>query len=365
MEQYLSKFIEEMNRLQETGITISNRLFNISIKAFICDRPARSLLKSMKNHGDYFACERRDKKRTVYPLSNDSEPRTNESFRNQSNPEHHIEKSPLLLIEPEVDLVRQFVFDPMHLLFLGVMRKLLDCWVDGSVKRHLKMSNNDKIRLSCLLIKIKVPSEFQRSTRSLTDFHKFKAIEFQFLLLYGGPVVFKKILPTTIYKHFLLLHVACRILFSNDITVKKVKHAKFFLKNFVSIAPLLYSLQFIVGNIHSLYYLADDVELMQCCLSLVSSYSFENLLGKIKRLLRTGNNPLVQLCRQFNEMDSNFCPRPTPSNPIKILKEYQDNDMNELIIKRIKLKNVLLTTKLPDNSILLKNNEILQIHKIY
>lgn len=370
-EQYLAKFIEEINTLQKTGIMISNRFFNVSIKAFICDRPARSLLKNMKNHGGYYACERctvagrRYKKRTVYPLSNDSEPRTNESFRNQSNPEHHTGKSPLLLIEPEIDLVQQFVLDPMHLLFLGVMKKLLDCWVDGSVNKKLKISNSDKTRLSCLLMKIKVPSEFQRSTRSLTDFHKFKATEFQFLLLYAGPVVFKKKLPTTIYKHFLLLHVACRILFSNDIALKKVKHAKFYLENFVSIAPLLYTLKFVVGNIHSLYHLADDVEFMQCCLSLVSSYAFENLLGKIKRLLRTGNNPLAQICRRFTEMDSSFCPRPTLSNPIEILKEYQDNDMNELIIKRIKFKNVLLTTKLPDNTVLLKNNEILQIHRIY
>lgn len=171
-ERYLAKFIEEINRLQDSGIKINNRFFTISIKAFICDRPARSLLKSMKNHGGYYACERctvsgiRHKKRTVYPLLNDSEPRTNESFRNQSNPEHHIGKSPLLLIEPEIDFVKHFVLDSMHLLFLGVTKKLLDCWIDGSVNKKLKISNNDKNRLSCLLMKIKVPSEFQRSTRS-------------------------------------------------------------------------------------------------------------------------------------------------------------------------------------------------------
>ncbi|CAD6224834.1 GSCOCG00005576001-RA-CDS, partial [Cotesia congregata] len=172
VEQYLAKFIEEINRLQETGIIISNRFFNISIKAFICDRPARSLLKSMKNHGGYYASERctvsgmRHKKRTIYPLLNDSEPRTNESFRNQSNPENHTGKSPLHVNEHEIDLVQQFVLDSMHLLFLGVMKKLLGRWF---------------------------------------------STEFQFLLLYAGPVVFKKILPATIYKHFLLSHIAYRI----------------------------------------------------------------------------------------------------------------------------------------------------------
>lgn len=233
VELYLKKFIEEVNDLQTNGIRINNCLFNITIKAFVCDRPARSFIKCMKNHGGYYACERctvsgkRFKKRTVYPLVGTYEPRTDDAFRSQSNPEHHIGKSPLLNIEPKIDLVNQFVLDSMHLLFLGVMKKLLECWIDGSVNKKLKISNNDKTRLSNLLTQIEVPSEFQRSTRSLTDFHKFKATEFQFLFLYAGPVVFKKILPKTINKHFLLLHIGCRILFSKEIALKKVKYAKY------------------------------------------------------------------------------------------------------------------------------------------
>ncbi|XP_074113758.1 uncharacterized protein LOC141536876 [Cotesia typhae] len=368
---FLAKFIEEINELQNTGVMINNRLFNVSIKGFVCDRPARSLLKIMKNHGGYYACERctvkgqRYKKRTIYPLTTNCTLRTDESFRNQSNSEHHTGMSPLLLIEPKIDLVNQFVLDPMHLLFLGVMKKLLECWIDGTINKKLKISNTDKTRLSSLLTKIKVPAEFQRSTRSLTDFNKFKSTEFQFLLLYAGPVVFKKILAETVYKHFLLLHVGCRILCSSEIAVQKTEHAKMFLTSFVRIAPLIYTLQFLVGNIHSVYHLADDVAYMQCCLSGMSSYSFENLLGKIKKLLRSGNKPLAQLCCRFNEISTSMCPKPKLSETIEIVKEFKDDDIDEVIIKRIKLKNVLLTTKAPNNTVLLENNEIFEIHKIF
>lgn len=371
VDRFFAKFIEEINELLKTGIMINNRLFKVSIKGFVCDRPARSLLKFMKNHGGYYACERctvkgkRYKKRTVYPLTNNCEPRTDESFRNQSNSEHHTGTTPLLLIEPKVDLVNQFVLDSMHLLFLGVMKKLLECWIDGTINKKLKISNLDKTRLSGLLTQIKVPSEFQRSTRSLADFHKFKSTEFQFLLLYAGPVVFKKMLSDTVYKHFLLLHVGCRILCSSEIAVQKSEHAKFFLTSFVRIAPLIYTLQFLVGNIHNLYHLADDVAYMQCCLSVMSSYSFENLLGKIKKLLRSGNKPLAQLCRRFNEISTSMSPKPKLPEKIEILKEYKDDDIDEIIIKRIKFKNILLTTKSPDNTVLLKNNEVLEIHKIF
>lgn len=373
MDLYFTKFIQEINDLQATGIIINNCFFNISIKAFVCDRPARSLLKSMKNHGGYYACERctiagkRYKKRTVYPLTGNFQLRTDESFRKQSNSQHHLGKSPLLLIEPKIDLVNQFVLDSMHLLFLGIMKKLLECWIDGTVNKKLKISNNDKTRLSSLLLKIKVPAEFQRSTRSLVDFHKFKSTELQFLLLYAGPVVLKKILPETIYNHFLLLHVGCRILCSHEIALKKVQYAKLYLTTFVRIVPFIYTLQFLVGNVHSLYHLADDVAFMQCCLLAMSSYAFENLLGKIKKLLRCGNEPLSQLCCRFNEIGSSMWPKPNSTETIiEILKEYKnDDDLDEVIIKRIKFKNTLLTTKSPDNTVLLKNNEILQIHKIF
>lgn len=133
LEHYFNKFIDEINELQATGLTVNNHLYNVSIKAFVCDRPARSLLKCMKNHGGYYACERctikgvRHKNRIVYPLIGQYEPRTDLSFRNQSNPEHHLGVSPLIRINPQIDLVSQFVMDSMHLLFLGVMKKLLEC----------------------------------------------------------------------------------------------------------------------------------------------------------------------------------------------------------------------------------------------
>ena len=56
----------------------------------------------------------------------------------------------------------------MHLLYLGIMKKLLHYWKDGNVK-ELKLTDCDKIQLSNLLQKIKVPAEFQRTTRSLPE----------------------------------------------------------------------------------------------------------------------------------------------------------------------------------------------------
>lgn len=210
-----------------------------------------------------------------------------------------------------------------------------------------------------------MPSEFQRSTRSLADFHKFKSTEFQFLLLYAGPVIFKKILPETVYKHFLLLHVGCRVLCSNELALPKLEHARYFLNLLVNISHLIYGAQFLVGTIHNLIHLADDVEYMNCCLPEISAYSFESLLGKIKKLIRNGNKPISQLCRRFNEISFSMCPKPQLPETLEILKESNRANNRVFIIKQIKFKGVLLTIKAPDNFVLLNNAEILKINNIY
>lgn len=115
--------------LQKEGFSINNNNFTVRVKAFICDRPARSFLKSIKNHGGYFACERctvegkRVENRMVYP-DMDCALKTHKSFSDKENVEHHTGDSPLLRI-PNIDVVNMFVLDSMHLFFLGVMKKLL------------------------------------------------------------------------------------------------------------------------------------------------------------------------------------------------------------------------------------------------
>jgi len=58
VDKYFEKFIIEILNLLRESITINDRLFEIRIKCFICDRPARSFAKCIKNHGGYYACER-------------------------------------------------------------------------------------------------------------------------------------------------------------------------------------------------------------------------------------------------------------------------------------------------------------------
>lgn len=100
----------------------------------------------------------------------------------------------------------------------------------------------------------------------------------------------------------MLLHAAIRILSGKGTALKYCTYAQNLLKKFVQLVPYFYGDEFLIGNVHNLLHIADDVLFMQCPLSDITSFPFENALGRIKKLLRNGNKPLSQICRRYNEM---------------------------------------------------------------
>lgn len=57
--------------------------------------------------------------------------RTDESFRNQENEQHHHDDSPLE--ELQIDMIRDIPLEYLHLILYGVMKRLLTLWVNGTI----------------------------------------------------------------------------------------------------------------------------------------------------------------------------------------------------------------------------------------
>lgn len=131
VDEYMNDFIEEINLLQKNGVCIEGKKYTVQLKHIICDIPARKFLKQIKGHGGYAACERCEvygkhlgfpNQRVVYP-DEDCQKRSDQSFREQQQTEHHINVSPLLRIQPPIDLINAFPLDYMHMCCLGVVKK--------------------------------------------------------------------------------------------------------------------------------------------------------------------------------------------------------------------------------------------------
>lgn len=294
-------------------------------------------------------------------------PRTDTSFRTRSDPEHHTGFTPVCNINPPIDIIHTFVLDAMDLIYLGVVKKLVtEYWLKGNIA-PVRLSHNMQNQLSALLLKLQrqIPIEFQRTTRTLADIHKFKATEFQFLLLYAGPVIFKEVLSKNVYRHFLLLHVGCRIACSKELAVKKKDLVKFLLTKFVYIAKYLYGEQCLIGNMHNLIHLADDIASMGCPISEITAYPFENALGKLKQLIRNGNKPLSQLCRRLNEIFLSNVEKASVPSAFEILKQSKPDINGKILITKVKYKGVILAVKEPNDSVMSTIGMIMQINQVY
>jgi len=304
VDEYLRDFIQELIHLRQVGITFRSQHVKIEIAGFSCDAPARSFLKCIKGHTGYFGCEKcttRGKSidgRLTYPET-DAERRTGASFKNQTQEEHH--KGVSALIALDIDLIAAFPLDYMHLLCLGVMRKLIINWMRGSLQLRLSSS---QIQMCCDRLSEFIPhvcTEFCRKPRSLFEIDRWKASELRNFLMYYGPLVLRSVLHDELYHHFMILFVAVRILASSTLAHMHA-YAANLLNTFVLQLRKLYGETSLIYNMHNLIHLADDV-IAFGPLDTFSCFPFENKLGCIKKQLRSGSKALAQFCYRKSESD--------------------------------------------------------------
>lgn len=140
----------------------------------------------------------------------DAPKQTERTFRDREDPPHHVGHSPFK--DLELDMIALFPLDYMHLVCLGVMRRLLQAWLCG--RGCLSTAQKQKLTERLELCRKSFPPYFQRKPRGVDVMERWKSTKFLSFLLCVGPIVLKGLLPDTKYKHFLVLHVAVRILAS-------------------------------------------------------------------------------------------------------------------------------------------------------
>lgn len=133
-DDFLQQFITEYKQLNTTGIIFQNKIYEVKIRAIICDSPARSFVTYTKGHNGYFGCSKCTiegdyiNHRMLF-LDNNCPLRTDEMFRQRFTPEHHTGMS--LFEQIPLPMVTTFPLYYMHLICLGQMKKLLKLWLQG------------------------------------------------------------------------------------------------------------------------------------------------------------------------------------------------------------------------------------------
>lgn len=197
--------------MKSDGLILNGVMHEVYIRCFICDAPARQYLKRIVGHNSYHACERCTQSgkyvfnRMCYSTENHTS-RSDEDFVNQSDPEHHIGISPLLILP--LRMITQFVLDPFYLVLEGVTKRFMKFVLKGT-KSGMRLTATEIAEIAERMknLRVHIPSEFARKPRKmgLNELGKWKGTEWRLFLLYVGCIVLKDILPAILYNLFLML----------------------------------------------------------------------------------------------------------------------------------------------------------------
>lgn len=208
---------------------------------------------------------------------------------------------------PHFGIVSNVPLDDMHLVCLGVAKKLITLWLSGQ-PLSVRLPSKDVNRVSSSLesLVVTVPHEFARTPRSLSEVLHWKATEFRMFLLYTSPIVLKSVLSKDVYLNFLTLHVVIRILSCSFYVKQKeyIQYANDLITHFVRSFQIIYGKSKISHNVHNLLHVVKDVEKFGV-LDNFSAFRFENYMSTIKNTLRKSEKPLAQLYKRYAEMEKN------------------------------------------------------------
>lgn len=371
--ELLELFIAEYLDLKISGLMYNNQKKEIALSKIICDAPAKSFVLCIKGHNSYFGCTKCItegtylQNRVCYSDLNAAS-RTDNHFRAGYYDDYHVSTTPLLQLV--IDLIKDIPLDYMHLVCLGVMKRLISFWYKGNMSIRMMVNDIDDVNARILNMRNHISyKDFARLPRPLCDSDRWKATEFRQFLLYLGPVVLKGKLNPSKYMHFLSLSCAIRILCSTELSVLYNDYAKELLVYFVKKYSILYGEQYISHNVHNLIHLADDV-LNLGPLDSFSAFQYENFMYEIKKSLKTCNMPLQQIInREYEKRSLQNDNESNNSNKIVLgyITSYREPLLNNTLVKSYKSVCFLhfkLGTDIKNNHCLLKDNTVVKIGKI-
>src|SRR5579863_6357860 len=100
-----------------------------------------------------------DGTKVIYPEL-DASLRTDESFRTTDQPQHHNAESPLLRLN--LGMVTQFSLDYLHLVCLGVGKRLLFIFCRSKIPYRESQNHLDLLSAKMVSFRKHFPSEFHR-----------------------------------------------------------------------------------------------------------------------------------------------------------------------------------------------------------
>ncbi|KAK3917881.1 LOW QUALITY PROTEIN: hypothetical protein KUF71_007313 [Frankliniella fusca] len=212
-----------------------------------------------------------------------------QSFLERRNALHHTGDSPLEQIPTA--MVSSFRLDPLHIVYLGVVKRWLN-FVVGTTKRRGILDRDQVKTLNLRLQELKefVPRDFSRRPRPFQEKAKFRATEMRRILLYNGLALLYD-LPPQLWRSFTLLHAFMYVLCCPSLVGREDMRniAKILIQRFITHSVRHVGPHFPVYNVQALYQLPEECALYGT-LENFSTFVFENGSGTFRPIRFTQNH---------------------------------------------------------------------------
>lgn len=329
--EYLQLFVEEYNMLSNNGLSYNTKPFKIMIKNIVCDAPAKSYILNVKGHSGYSSCTKckiegiYKERRVCFPEIKVNTLRTDEGFRRKEDDDFHLPGfSPLITIT-EMNVIKDVPYDYMHLICLGVVKKLILLWQAGSLKYRLPHQKVELMSQELIKLRKFTPVEFCRKPRSMKYVKYWKATEYRQFLLYTGFTVISKVVKQDILLNFLSLVAGIRILCTTNTDTCLIEYAEKILNYFVKTFKIIYGEHNMSHNIHGILHIVEDV-IRHGSLDTYSCFKFENYMQRIKSHIRKPEKPLQQLKKRYDESCSQLLRKKTTVLKYNVFETSQHFD---------------------------------------
>ncbi|XP_039302861.1 uncharacterized protein LOC105207097 isoform X1 [Solenopsis invicta] len=359
-------FISDIKKLLRHRLKFNEMVISIQLRCFVADAPARAFILNHVGHNAFSPCSKCTVQgqnighRMVF-LNSKCTFRSDDKYRMLAYKKHNLGETPLSQLLN--DLINQVPFESMHLVYLGVAKKILVALITGEYNKKIKLKSSETKLLSSHLELIQkyCPTEFSRRQRNLTEYVRYKATEYRQFLLYTGPVIFYNLLDKSIYLHFLMLTTAIRILNLPILSEQLLTFADIALKKFVERCPYIYGVKFMSYNVHGLLHITEDVR-RYGPLDSFSAFAYENEMSKYRKLCRKPDLLLEQIFNRMDEQKKNDANHHLNDPEILIARKKHFNGPTYSSefeqYKTIEVKNTVFSTSLRNNCCMLHDLSI-------
>ncbi|KAJ8678374.1 hypothetical protein QAD02_014161 [Eretmocerus hayati] len=149
------------------------------------------------------------------------------------------------------------------------------------------------------------------------------------------------------------------IICSKDLYKKYGPHAKLYFDRFALLGEVVYGLDFVSLSVHSLTHLVEDTENMDCLVTEVDAFPYENELRFVKKHIKSGYKPLPQLCKKV-ERDLEFSKEKVSLPPeLQILKSRTIEGI--IHVQKLIYRGFEISPKKPNNCIYLTDGSIIRV----